>query len=210
MNIRGNVEMNTGNITLAARLWPATTSNWARAALLAVCGSLVVAAAAQISVPMFPVPMTLQTLAVLGVGAAYGSRLGAATLALYALEGLVGLPFFAGGQAGFYQDGVLISSGGYIIGFIVAAALVGWLAEKGWVRSPVKMVAAAVMAGVILYVPGLIWLAVWAAKTQSMDTGTAIQAAISWGLIPFVLGDVIKAVVAGLGVSGAFKLESGE
>jgi biotin transport system substrate-specific component len=198
--------MNTANPTLASRLWPATSSKWVRAILLAVCGSLFVAGAAQVSIPMFPVPMTLQTLAVLGVGAAYGARLGAATLALYALEGLVGMPFFAGGQAGFFKDGVLISSGGYIIGFIMAAALVGYLAEKGWANNPLKMAFAAILGGAALYLPGLIWLAVWAAKTQGMDASTATQAAISWGLTPFVLGDVVKAIVAGLGVSSILKL----
>jgi biotin transport system substrate-specific component len=198
--------MNTANVTLANQLWPSTTTNWVRAILLAVCGSLVVAGAAQVSIPMYPVPMTLQTLAVLGVGAAYGARLGAATLALYAIEGLVGLPFFANGQAGLYKDGALISSGGYIIGFILAAALVGWLAEQGWARNPVKLALGALLAGAALYVPGLIWLAVWAAKIKGMDAGAAIQASIAWGLTPFVLGDIIKAVVAGLGVGSALKI----
>jgi biotin transport system substrate-specific component len=197
--------MNTTNVTLANHLWPSATMNWTRAILLAVCGSLVVAGAAQVSVPMFPVPMTLQTLAVLGVGAAYGARLGAATLVLYAIEGFIGLPFFAGAQAGFFKDGAIISSGGYIIGFILAAALVGWLAEKGWGSSPLKMALAAILGGAVLYIPGLIWLAVWAAKIKGMDAGAAIQASIAWGLTPFILGDFIKAAVAGLGVSSAQK-----
>jgi biotin transport system substrate-specific component len=198
--------MNTPNVTLANRLWPSATMNWTRAILLAVCGSLVVAGAAQVSVPMYPVPMTLQSLAVLGVGAAYGSRLGAATLGLYAIEGLVGLPFFAGGQAGLLTDGVIISSGGYIVGFILAAAIVGRLAEKGWSSSPVKLALAAILGGASLYVPGLIWLAVWAAKIKGMDATAAIQAAIAWGLVPFILGDIIKAVVAGLGIGTALKV----
>ena len=198
--------MNTANITLANRLWPTASMNWTRNIVLAVLGSLLVAMAAQISIPMFPVPMTLQTLAVLGVGAAYGARLGAASLALYAIEGLVGLPFFAGGQAGLFKEGVIISSGGYIIGFILAAALVGWLAEKGWASSPVKLALAAILGGVVLYVPGLTWLAVWATQVKGMDAMTAMSSAIAWGLTPFVLGDLIKAVVAGLGVGSVSKL----
>jgi biotin transport system substrate-specific component len=192
--------MNTANATLANHLWPTTSTNWTRNIVLAVLGSLVVAIAAQISIPMYPVPMTLQTLAVLGVGAAYGARLGAASLALYAIEGLVGLPFFAGGQAGLFKDGIIISSGGYIIGFILAAALVGWLAEKGWASNPAKLALAAILGGIVLYVPGITWLAVWAANVKDMDAGTAISSAIAWGLTPFVLGDIIKALVAGLGV----------
>ena len=106
--------------TLANRVWPqANTNGLVRNAALAVAGSLLVALAAQINIPMYPVPMTLQTLAVLAIGAAFGARLGAATLALYALEGAVGLPFFAQMKSGL----AVISgpSGGYIIGFILAA-----------------------------------------------------------------------------------------
>ena len=83
--------------TIAQRLWPVAGSALVRNVVLAVAGSLLVAGAAQVSIPMWPVPMTLQTLAVLGIGGAYGARLGFATLALYALEGAAGLPFFAGG-----------------------------------------------------------------------------------------------------------------
>ena len=85
--------MGTSNLTLAGRLWPTSSLNWTRAILLAILGSAIVAIAAQISVPMLPVPMTLQTFAVLAVGAAYGARLGAITLALYALEGLPAFRF---------------------------------------------------------------------------------------------------------------------
>ncbi len=199
--------MNATTVTLANHFWPSATMNWTRAVVLAVCGSLFVAGAAQISIPMVPVPMTLQTMAVVGVGAAFGARLGAATLLLYLLEGLVGLPFFAGGQAGFFKDGILISSGGYIVGYIFAAALVGWLAEKGWAGNPAKMVVATLLGGALLYVPGLAWLAVWAAQVKGMDASAAIQASIAWGLLPFILGDIIKAVIAGLSVSSALKFK---
>ena len=191
--------------TIAQRLWPVAGSALVRNVVLAVAGSLLVAGAAQISIPMWPVPMTLQTLAVLGIGGAYGARLGFATLALYALEGAAGLPFFAGGQAGLYKDGALISSGGYIIGFILAAALVGWLAEKGWGSSPFKMALAAFIGGAALYIPGLIWLAAWAAQVKGMAVADAIPAAISWGFTPFLAGDAIKALIAGLGIGSVMK-----
>lgn len=195
------------NLVLANRIWPeVTASNLVRNAALAVVGSIFVAAAAQITVPMWPVPMTLQTFAVLAVGGAYGARLGAITLGLYLLEGLVGLPFFAGGQSGFLKEGVLISSGGYIVGFILAAWLVGRLFESGWANSWSKMILAALAGAAVLYVPGLIWLAVWAAKTQVMDAGTAISSALSWGLYPFIVGDIIKAAVAGLAVFGGLSM----
>lgn len=195
--------------TLAARLWPTATSNMVRSMALAIAGSLLVAAAAQITVPMWPVPMTLQTLAVLLVGGAYGARLGAATLGLYALEGAVGLPFFASGRSGIFDaklDYLLpASSMGFIVGFIVAAALVGYLAQSGWIDSITRMIMATVLGGTVLYVPGLIWLGVWAATTGVVPEGmTAAQAALSWGLHPFIPGDILKAVIAALGLSVAW------
>jgi biotin transport system substrate-specific component len=193
------------NITLANRLWPQTqSSSLARNIVLAVVGSLIVAGAAQITVPMYPVPVTLQTLAVLGVGAAYGSRLGAAALLLYAIEGAVGLPFFAGGKSGLFDsrlDYLLPSSSmGYVVGFILAAWLVGRLVESGWANSLVKTAFAALIGGALLYVPGIIWLAIWASKTMNIDITTATSSALSWGLYPFIVGDLIKAVLAGVGV----------
>jgi biotin transport system substrate-specific component len=180
---------------LSQRLWPAAGQSKAlRAAVLAVIGSLFVAAAAQISVPMFPVPMTLQTLAVLAVGAAYGGRLGAATLALYALEGAVGLPVFANLSGGAHV--VAGPTGGYILGFILAAGLVGTLVEKGWGANSVKLGAAMLLAAGLVYVPGLIWLARF--------TGAAD--ALNFGLYPFVIGDAVKAVLAALAFPAASSL----
>ncbi len=197
--------MSLSTSTLINQIWKPTQSlSLVRNIMLAITGSLLVALAAQITVPMWPVPMTLQTLAVLAVGAAYGSRLGAVTLVLYAIEGAVGLPFFAGGQAGLINpQGLILSSGGFIIGFILAAWLVGKLLEQGWSSSIVKTILAALIGTAVIYIPGLIWLAVWAAKTQSMGAGDAVQAAISWGFTPFWLGDVVKAIIAALAVGGA-------
>ncbi len=197
------------NLTLANRIWPeASSSNLVRNVVLAVVGSLVVAAAAQITVPMWPVPMTLQTLAVLAVGGAYGARLGAATLGLYALEGAVGLPFFAGAKSGLFDaklDYLLpASSMGYVLGFIMAAYLVGKLVESGWANTLLKSVVATLAGAVVLYVPGLIWLAIWASTTGVVPEGqTAVQAALAWGLLPFLLGDTVKAIIAGLAVPAA-------
>ena len=179
--------MNTS--LLSDRLWPET--GLARNAVLAVLGTLVVAAAAQVNVPMIPVPMTLQTLAVLLVGAAYGSRLGAATLALYALEGAVGLPVFAE-----FKSGIMLASFGYVLGFSAAASVVGYLAERGWDRSVPKMFAAMLLGAAVLYVPGLVWLSAWIGG----------RASIQYGLMPFLAGDVVKAAVAALGFPAAWAL----
>lgn len=199
--------MGTPNLTLVGHLWPASTMNWTRTILLAVLGSALVALAAQVSIPMLPVPMTLQTLAVLAVGGAYGARLGAGTLALYALEGAVGLPIFANFQAGlFLPTGEIIATGGYIIGFIVAAGLVGYLVERGWGASVLKLCAAMLLGAAVLYIPGLIWLAAWLGIMKGMDAASAVTVAVSSGMIPFIPGDIIKAVLAALAFPAAFSL----
>lgn len=181
--------MNTPNLTLIGHLWPATSPAMLllRAIVLMVLGSLLVALCAQINVPMLPVPMTLQTLAVLAIGGAYGSRLGAATLALYALEGVAGLPVFAQMKAGLPT--LLGPSGGYILGFILTAWLVGRLAEKGWDRNAFTMCVATIMGAAILYVPGLAWLYTFMGNLP--DTLAA-------GLVPFIPGDIIKAILAAI------------
>jgi biotin transport system substrate-specific component len=186
--------MTTSNATLIEQVWP--QSNLLRNIALAVIGSLVIAAAAQINVPMRPVPMTLQTLAVLAIGAAYGSRLGAATLALYAAEGFSGLPVFAEFNSVFKPDGTMIASIGYIIGFIPAAFIVGYLAERGWDRSIPKMLLATLIGATVLYIPGLLWLG----QLFGADN------AIAYGLTPFWVGDIVKAVIVALGFPAAWGL----
>ena len=200
--------MNTNANLLATRLWPvAAKSDWMREAALAILGSLLVALCAQVSIPMVPVPMTLQTLAVLAIGAAYGSRLGAATLCLYALEGAAGLPVFANFQAGlFLPSGEIIATGGYIIGFILAAGLVGWLAERGWDRSFAWMFLAMLMGAGVLYVPGLLWLTVWLAALKGMAWDASLAVALSTGLLPFVWGDLAKAALAAAAFPAAWSM----
>lgn len=199
--------MGTSNLTLAGRLWPTSSLNWTRTILLAIIGSMIVAISAQVSVPMMPVPMTLQTLAVLAVGAAYGARLGAVTLTLYTLEGAAGLPVFANFQAGlFLPTGEIIATGGFIIGFIVAAALVGHLVEKGWGANIVKLCGAMLLGAVIIYVPGLIWLVGWLIVMKGMVIISAVPVAFSSGVLPFIIGDIVKAILAALAFPAAFSL----
>jgi biotin transport system substrate-specific component len=128
------------------------------------------------------------------VGAAYGARLGTATLALYAFEGAVGLPVFAGLSGGLAVFAG--PTGGYIVGFILAAALVGWLVQSGRADSTPRLIFATLAGAALVYVPGLVWLGHF--------TGAA--AALKFGLYPFVLGDAIKAVVAALAVPAASSL----
>jgi biotin transport system substrate-specific component len=187
--------------TLADAVWSTGEGRSAllRNILLAVAGSLFVAACAQIQVPMWPVPMTMQTFAVMVVGMAYGWRLGGATLALYMAEGAAGLPVFAGFSAG---PGVIAGpTGGYIVGFVLAAALVGWLAERGWDRKVWSSALANAAGTLLLFLPGVAWLATFYAAAsgpsiQGTGAETALGAAIATGVTPFLLGAVLKIALA--------------
>ncbi len=171
------------------------TRRIARDLALVIAGSLVVALFAQIKIPLgfTPVPITGQTFAVLLVGALLGGWRGGLALALYAIEGGF-LPFFAGGASGWFW---LLPSGGYIVGFIPAAALVGYLCQWGWNRRP-WILAAMLLGNAVLYVPGLIQLNLFLPANVADAWGCANV----WqcGLLPFVAGDLAKLIVASLAV----------
>ncbi len=184
---------------LADAVIPASdrTLRISRDAALIIGGCLFTALLAQVKIPLgfTPVPITGQTFAVLLVGATLGSWRGGAALLLYLVAG-TWLPFYAGGASGFVGS---IASGGYIVGFIPAAFAVGWLSERGWDRKP-RILLSMLAGNVILYVPGLLWLATFApAETRWATT-------MEWGLYPFVVGDAIKLVAASLLLPGAWKL----
>lgn len=167
---------------------------------LILLGSLVVAVAAQISIPLQPVPITGQTFAVLLVGMVLGSRRGALALAAYLAEGIAGLPVFA--EAKFGLATVLGPTGGYLVGFIAAAWLVGWLAERGWDRNLFATLAAMAAGNVVIYAFGLAWL-----STFPFVNGLLGEAGLlTLGMIPFLFGDAIKAILAALLLPTAWKL----
>jgi biotin transport system substrate-specific component len=191
--------------TLAAALWPAQGVQAAlRWLLLAIVGSIFVALCAQIQVPLTPVPITMQTFAVLLIGAAYGWRLGGATLALYAIEGAAGLPVFAGWSGGWHViAGPTGFTGGYIIGFIFAAALVGWLAERGWDRTPILTGVAMVLGNLVIYALGLVWLSQY---MGGETVGEIIGSTLAAGLFPFLIGDALKIARAMAVLPAAWKI----
>ena len=126
-------QQGVAHATLADALWsPAAGSPAVRAIVLAVIGSILLTLSAKIQVPFWPVPMTMQTFVVLVLGVAYGWRLAGATVLLYLAQGALGLPVFAAGGGLAYMAG---PTGGYLVGFLLAAVAVGWLAERGWARS---------------------------------------------------------------------------
>jgi biotin transport system substrate-specific component len=131
--------------------------------------------------------MTMQSFVVLVIGMGYGSRLGAATVALYLLEGAIGLPVFAGTpEKGIGLAYMMGTTGGYLVGFVIAAATVGWLAERGWDRTLPQAVAAMAVGSVLLLLPGVAWLAVLIGGSK----------AIALGLMPFIAGSVVKLALA--------------
>lgn len=165
-----------------------TVSRAAFDVLSIVAGSLIVAGLAQISITLHftPVPITGQTLGVLLVGGSLGALRGGAALTLYMIEGGIGLPFFAGGTHGWSILTVskLGASGGYLIGFIAAALVVGYLAERGWDRKLGSSIGAMLIGEVLIYGAGLPWL--------SASLHISANTAYTYGLYPFIIGDAIK------------------
>jgi len=189
--------------TLALSLAPSRSRAGARLAYQAACaaaGSLLVAGLAQVSfrVPWTPVPYTGQTLGVLLVGAALGPGLGAVSLGLYLLEGAAGLPFFASGASGAGLLGFAAVTGGYLWGFVLAAAVVGALARRGWDRSVRSAIGGFFVGEVVLYAVGVPWL------MGALHVG--ITKGLEYGLYPFVIGDAVKLMLAAGSLPGAWRL----
>lgn len=173
------------NTVLVDRLWPAARQPALRAVLLALAGSLLLTASAKVSIPMWPVPMTMQTLAVLLIGVAYGARLGVATVALYLFEGAIGLPVFASPERGLGLAYMAGPTGGYLAGFLIAAGVMGWLADRGWTRDG-ALVANLIIGSAIPFVTGVAWLAGF----------VGFDRALNLGLVPFGLGAGVKLLLA--------------
>ena len=179
--------------TIADALWPASgTSRTFRAVLLALLGSALLIVSAKVQVPFYPVPMTLQTLVVLLLGLALGWRLAFATVLLYLAQGAIGLPVFAGTpEKGIGLAYMLGPTGGYLIGFALAAAVTGWIA--GHRRDLLALVGAVLAGTATIWICGLLWL----------TSLVGLQQAIALGLVPFLLGDLVKAALAvALGIAG--------
>jgi biotin transport system substrate-specific component len=170
--------------TLADTVWsPVGSSPAARAIVLALIGTALLTLSAKIQVPFWPVPMTMQTFVVLVLGMAYGWRLAGATVLLYLAQGALGLPVFAAGGGIAYFAG---PTAGYLVGFLLAAVAVGWLAEHGWDRSPLRTLGAMLIGTVIIFACGIAWL----------STLIGVARAIGAGLVPFLLGEAVKIALA--------------
>jgi biotin transport system substrate-specific component len=174
-------------------------STWLSEAILLGAGVLLVALSAQVSfhLPGTPVPISGQTFAVLLVGSAYGATRGVATIALYLLVGIVGLPVFSSGTSGWEQ--VSGATGGYLVGMLVAAGVAGLLAQRGLDRKISSAVASMLTGNVVIYVFGLAWL------YHELPHAT-FASTLEAGLYPFVVGDLLKVYLAGALLPGAWSL----
>jgi biotin transport system substrate-specific component len=159
-----------------------------RHVLLIVAGAVLIYLTAKVSIPIpgNPVPFTLQNFGVLVVGGALGLRRGGSAAALYVLLGVVGLPFFAEGKGGL--EVIWGATGGYLIGFVVAATVVGRLAELGWDRRIGGAIGATAIGTALIYAIGVPWLAIM--------TGKSLGEAIILGLMPFLVFDIVKLLAA--------------
>lgn len=182
--------------TLISELWD--TSGWIKQAVLVLTGIVLLTISAKIKVPLPPVPITMQTFVVFGLGMVYGWKLGASTVLLYLIVGATGLPVFAGTpEKGIGVAYMMGPTGGYLLGFVIAAAATGFFAEKGWDRKAVSTFLAMFIGNVIIYVPGLIWLG----NVVGWD-----KPVLEWGMTPFLIGDIAKIILAMLVLPLAWKL----
>jgi biotin transport system substrate-specific component len=167
-------------------------------AVLIVGGSLVMALCAQIAIG-YPVPITGQTFAVLMIGALLGSRRGALCVLTYLAEGLAGLPVFAQGRAGLAD--LLGPTGGYLVGFVFAAYVVGALSDRTWDRRVSTTIAAMILGSLVIYACGLAWL-LCLAHVFAKSLGGGVLAV---GLYPFLIGDLLKVALAAVLLPGGWK-----
>lgn len=167
-------------------------------AVLVALGIAALAILAKIKVPMWPVPVTMGTFAVLTIGAAYGPRLGLVTILGYMIVGALGFDVFASSSAeSFGLSYMMGGTGGYLVGYVLATVALGYFARLGWDRSMGRMALAMVIGNALIYIPGLLWLG----QLYGWD-----QPILQWGLTPFLVGDAIKLAIAALLLPAAWKL----
>ena len=167
-------------------------------AALVVAGIALLAIFAKIKVPMWPVPVTMGTFAVLTIGAAYGPALGLTTILGYMIVGALGFDVFASSSAeAFGLTYMMGGTGGYLLGYVLATLALGWAARQGWDRSIGSMAGAMLIGNALIYIPGLLWLGTLYGWDKPI---------LEWGLTPFLVGDALKLVLAALLVPAVWKL----
>ena len=184
-------------MTLYSAIAPKSENAFAYKTATVIAASILLMLSARISIPFFPVPMTMQTFIVIGLGLALGPRMAVAAVALYLAEGAAGFPVFAGtpekGIGLAYMAG---PTGGYLAGFLFAAFVAGLMAKNGFDRNPVTALIAAVAATAAIYVPGILWLGYLIGWDKPV---------FELGLYPFLYADALKAALAAIVFPAAWK-----
>ncbi|MGM0930444.1 MAG: biotin transporter BioY [Actinomycetota bacterium] len=172
------------------------STNAAASTAAVVGGAALTAVMAQLAVPLWPVPITGQTLAVLLVGSTLGPVRGMLSMALYWVAGVAGVPVFSDASSGLAA--AVGPTGGYLLGFIAAAGLTGWLAKRNWDKKFLGATASFFAGTVITFVFGMAWL--------SISLGADLQQTLEWGLYPFIIGGIVKSLIAAAVMPAAWKL----
>ena len=180
--------------TLAAAIWTRTTTSRLHQVLLVMLGTVLLAISAQINVPFYPVPMTMQTFMVLIIGATYGWRLGGVTLIAYLIEGAIGLPVFAEAKAG--PQWLVGPTGGYLAGFVLAAIVCGYLTQRGFGRTLGSALVVFLAGAATIFAFGLAWLSYL----------IGVDKAIEFGLMPFIFSEPTKIALATVLLPSCWKL----
>jgi biotin transport system substrate-specific component len=200
-----SLQMNSTGVALAPTLLSTRGDRALKELLLVLAGTLVLYVSAKISVPFYPVPMTLQTLAVMAIAAAYGQRLGTLTVLAYLGEGLAGMPVFTATPPAIAGPMYFLgATGGFLAGFVLLALIVGYAADRGWDRSFVRLFGAMIVADIVVFALGVTWLAAFA--HLGSKTGIGFSAAWANGAVPFLLGDLLKIALAAALVPAVWNL----
>jgi biotin transport system substrate-specific component len=199
----------TNEATLVGALWPSSVNAALRTVALVAAGVVLLTIAAKVKVPFFPVPVTLQTLAVPLVAAAYGARLGTATVIAYLLAGFLGLPVFTNTPPAVAGPLYFLgTTGGYLAAYPLAACLVGTVAESEGGRKGLRLFAAMLVGDIIVLTAGFVWLA-FVAQLSSGATGLGVEGAWVGGVAPFLLADLVKTALAAALIRAGWSVADG-
>lgn len=199
-------DMSSGS-ALAPALWPSSVHPWVRNIILVLVGTGILTLSAKVNVLTQPVPITMQTFAIMALAAAYGRGLAVATVLAYLAEGFAGLPVFSSTPPNVAGPAYFLgTTGGFLIGFIAIAYVVGWAADRGWDRSPIKLGAAMIVGDAIAFLLGFVWLAWFATLASGASGGIGIASTWEFGIQPFILSDLVKIALAALFIPAAWTL----
>ena len=197
------VTLTTPNTLLGAFQPKSDAAKLATNLATVVLGTLVITLAAKINVPVWSVPVTLQSLAIAALAAAFGARIGVATVALYLAQGAMGLPVFAVGGGLPYLMG---PTGGFLLGFLVMAGIIGYAADRGASAKPLTLFGAMLVGEAVLLALGFAWLLLLSGQAQWIDQTNVVASAWAGAVQPFLVWDVLKMALAALTVTGVWSL----